>query len=192
VSRNLPARPNLEYLKKEAKDRLADLRRTDPSAQLADAQFALSRDYGFDSWPKLKAHVESIAAVHPLAGGWIANVAESKRHPANPFRSARIHIAVNGNAVDIVDESLDESGKAVRGRNHLEIDGVERDGGKGYSLCTVWTANGFETVVKKDGRTAGRATYAVSADGRRLTISDDRGESIIVLDRQHAPVAQNG
>jgi len=46
MSRNLPARPNLDYLKKEAKDRLDDLRRTDPSAQLADAQLVLDGEFG--------------------------------------------------------------------------------------------------------------------------------------------------
>ncbi len=62
MSRELPARPNLEYLKNEAKDRLDDLRRTDPRAQLSDAQFALAKDYGFESWPKMKAHVEAAVA----------------------------------------------------------------------------------------------------------------------------------
>ena len=56
MSRKLPARPNLEFLKNEAKDRLVALRRADPRAQLSDAQFALSKDYGFVSWPKLKEH----------------------------------------------------------------------------------------------------------------------------------------
>jgi hypothetical protein len=186
VSRNLPAHPNLEYLKKEAKHLLDDLRRADPAAQLADAQFALSRDYGFDSWPKLKAHVESIAAAapdHPIAGGWIANVARSKRHPSNPFRSARIHFTINGDSIAIVDEFVDEAGKAVRGRNQVTVDGIERDGGNGYTLSAAWTATGFATVAKKDGDVIARATYVVSSDGRSLTIADDSGESVIVLDR---------
>ena len=115
MSRNLPARPNLEFLKNEAKARLDDLRRTDPRAQLADAQHALSMEYGFASWPKLKAQVESQAAEtldSPLAGGWIANLAKSKRHPANSFRSARIHFAVRGDSVEIRDEFVDD--QAVR------------------------------------------------------------------------------
>jgi hypothetical protein len=193
MSRNLPDRPNLEYLKKEAKQLLDGLRQSDPSAQLADAQFALSRDYGFDSWPKLKAHVESIAAAAPdsaLAGGWIANLARSKRHPANLFRSARVHFSVAGNSVDIVDEFVDESGKAVRGRNHVDVDGIERPAGNGYSLSAAWRGNGIETVTKKDGQIIGRTTYAVSGDGRHLTISDDSGESMVVLDRQEARIVQ--
>jgi hypothetical protein len=53
----LPPRPSLEQLRKQAKDRLDTM----PGAKLADAQFALARDYGFDSWPKLARHVEALA-----------------------------------------------------------------------------------------------------------------------------------
>jgi hypothetical protein len=56
----LPARPSLEQLRKQAKERLIALRGVDPAATLADAQYALARDYGFDSWPKLAHHVESV------------------------------------------------------------------------------------------------------------------------------------
>lgn len=56
----LPARPSLEHLRKLAKERLSVLRSADPSARLADAQFALAREYRFESWPKLVRHVNSI------------------------------------------------------------------------------------------------------------------------------------
>jgi hypothetical protein len=59
MSPSLPDRPNLDHLKKQAKDRLQELQATSPGAQLANAQHALARDYGFASWPKLKAHVEA-------------------------------------------------------------------------------------------------------------------------------------
>ncbi|HYE85087.1 MAG TPA: hypothetical protein VEA16_01940 [Vicinamibacterales bacterium] len=186
MSRHLPVRPNLDFLKKEAKALLDELRRGDPSRQLADAQFALARDYGFASWPVLKAHVEALGAeaVSPLAGGWIADVARSKRHPANLFRSARIHFTVTGRTIDIVHEYVDESGKAERGRNRIEADGVERDTGSGYAIAASWAdANTLRTTAKKDGQVAGGAAYVVSADGRTLTITDDDGDSVIVLDR---------
>jgi ankyrin repeat protein len=54
----LPERPSLEYLKKLAKDRLQELRKTDPGAKLATALFAVARDHGFSSWRALKAEVE--------------------------------------------------------------------------------------------------------------------------------------
>jgi ankyrin repeat protein len=55
----LPERPSLEQLRKQAKDHLDTLRAADPSVKLADAQYALAREYGFESWPKLVHHVES-------------------------------------------------------------------------------------------------------------------------------------
>ena len=88
MSRQLPPRPNLEHLKKQAKVFLQELQERDPALQLADAQHLLARKYGFPSWPRLKKHVESVAepSEHPLAGEWVADVARSSRHPASRFR----------------------------------------------------------------------------------------------------------
>jgi predicted enzyme related to lactoylglutathione lyase len=59
-SSSLPARPSIEQLRKRAKERLADLRATNSSAKLADAQFAIAREHGFDSWPKLVDHMSTV------------------------------------------------------------------------------------------------------------------------------------
>ena len=77
MSRELPAKANLEHLKEQAKDLLRKLRQGDAGAiervrshvsftapgslKLADAQHVIARDYGFSTWPKLKEHVESLA-----------------------------------------------------------------------------------------------------------------------------------
>lgn len=53
----LPAQPNLEHLKNEAKQRLKALRAGNPATKLAEAQLAVARDYGFASWRQLRAHV---------------------------------------------------------------------------------------------------------------------------------------
>lgn len=73
----LPNRPQLEHLKKQAKDLLAKARNEDREARecfarhvrritpesdaasftLAEAQHALARSYGFESWPTLKKEV---------------------------------------------------------------------------------------------------------------------------------------
>jgi len=60
MSSELPERPDLDHLKKEAKERLKKLQQRSPAARLADAQHALAREYGFQSWAALKAHVESL------------------------------------------------------------------------------------------------------------------------------------
>ena len=183
MSRNLPARPNLEFLKKEAKSLLDVLLQRDGAAQLADAQHALARDYGFASWPKLKAHVESFGfPAHPFAGRWIANVAQSKRHPANMFQRAIIEFAVNGNTVDIDDEFVDESGRVVRGHNTIVADGVEHPTPNGFVVTAAWRGTtALETVVTKNGEVEGRVEYAVSDDGRNLTMT--ASDQVIVLNR---------
>lgn len=56
----LPARPSLEQLRKQAKDRLKTLRAQGTDASLADVQFALARDQGFQNWADLAHHVETI------------------------------------------------------------------------------------------------------------------------------------
>jgi hypothetical protein len=54
--RSLPDRPNLRHLKDEAKA----LVKAGGAPTLAAAQFNIARAYGFASWPKLKAHVDSL------------------------------------------------------------------------------------------------------------------------------------
>lgn len=72
MSKSLPLRPNLEHLKQQAKDLLAAVRAQDSDAlgriaalfpsraefRLTDAQLVIAREYGFESWPRLKHHIE--------------------------------------------------------------------------------------------------------------------------------------
>src|SRR5947209_635030 len=58
----LPDRPNLRHLKDQAKDLL----KAGAAASITDAQFKVARLYGFASWPKLKAHVESFEEIGQL------------------------------------------------------------------------------------------------------------------------------
>jgi ankyrin repeat protein len=53
--RDLPDRPSLRRLRDEAKSR----KRSGEFTTLADARFALAREFGFVSWPRLKTHVET-------------------------------------------------------------------------------------------------------------------------------------
>jgi uncharacterized protein (TIGR03067 family) len=67
VAKKLPARPNLEHLRGQAKTLLAELKTRNRSARLADAQLAVARQAGFKSWPALTRHVEQLCA---LEGEW--------------------------------------------------------------------------------------------------------------------------
>ena len=73
MSSSLPERPSLQQLRKQAKELLQQLRSGNPSATarlrkykailadpiLADAQFVLAREYGFESWPKLVHYIHA-------------------------------------------------------------------------------------------------------------------------------------
>lgn len=73
MSKQLPKSPSLDWLRSEAKSLLKSIKAGDPAIleaikpfyklpkepKLADAQFVLALYYGFESWPKLKAEVES-------------------------------------------------------------------------------------------------------------------------------------
>src|SRR6478672_4595623 len=58
-ARPLPDAPNLDWLRKQARRQLAELRRANAAARLSDAQLVVARSYGFTSWRALKAHVDS-------------------------------------------------------------------------------------------------------------------------------------
>jgi ankyrin repeat protein len=60
--RQLSVRPNLRHLKEQAKDLL----KSGAVGSLSDAQFQVARLYGFSNWPRLKAHVESLAEIGQL------------------------------------------------------------------------------------------------------------------------------
>lgn len=57
--------PNLDFLRREAKDLLIALRERDPAIRLAAAQREVADQYGFRSWPELKVEVERRRATPP-------------------------------------------------------------------------------------------------------------------------------
>ena len=75
--RELPARPNLEHLKKQARLLLRGSLRAEPAAmdrfrevhvslatgtpKLADAQHVIAREYGFDTWANLKVQIGALS-----------------------------------------------------------------------------------------------------------------------------------
>jgi len=99
--RELPSRPNVEHLKNQArtllrqagdppaKARFAAVGVISDKPKLADALHVIAREYGFDTWPALKLHVDLAAedAVEALTAAVRANSAPAvrevlKRHPS--------------------------------------------------------------------------------------------------------------
>lgn len=107
MSSHLPDRPDLEFLRREAKSLLKAVRAHEAAAltriarvprlatlapaalpdraQLADAQHALALEYGFESWPRLKQEVESRAPLAEQAERFLLALREG-----NDSRAARL------------------------------------------------------------------------------------------------------
>jgi ankyrin repeat protein len=102
MSRQLPLRANLEWLKKRSKERHAELQAANPEATLSLAQLEVAREYGFPSWRALKAHVDLVRRKLEAAG-----------IPAN--------IATSGEAVAEDDPELAELLNAIRAGDETTI-----------------------------------------------------------------------
>jgi len=111
---SLPDSPNLDWLRKQAKRRLAELRKASPSAQLAHAQFDLAKQYGFASWRALKAQVDSLtvdgqlfAAAKQGEVGALATLLD--QHPEKlrarnqPYEHTLLHLAAFAGHLAAVD-----------------------------------------------------------------------------------------
>lgn len=138
-TRELPARPNLEHLKNQARTLLRQSHAADPSAtarlaafgvtaaqaKLADALHVIAREYGFDTWPALKLHIEAASgdSIEALTAAIRSNDAALVRQvlarhsdlkaridepiPASSFHEPAILMAVHRNNREMVDALLD-------------------------------------------------------------------------------------
>lgn len=118
----LPARPSLEYLKKLAKKRLQELRRTDPEAKLTSAQLEVAREYGFTSWRALNVQLDDRRAEK------IASPVMRLLPVTNPTRTAAFYRDVLGFHIREEEGVLE----AVMGPARI------RFGGEGYAP-TDWS-----------------------------------------------------
>jgi uncharacterized protein (TIGR03067 family) len=117
VAKNLPARPNLDHLRRQAKSLLSALESGEPDSvstileylpaakgmtleqlqetriRLADAQSAIARKTGFASWPQLAHHVEQLRS---LEGTWSFASLEIDGHSMPPGMLSASHILIDG------------------------------------------------------------------------------------------------
>jgi len=96
-SRDLPARPNLDHLKNEAKALHKAFEQGDPDAhrriheilgdesaiKLSDAQRVIAREYGFPNWARLRDHVQSFAGGEEAVAAFLSAVNEQDASRAN-------------------------------------------------------------------------------------------------------------
>ena len=111
---SLPENPNLDWLRKQAKRRLEELRKVNPAAKLAEAQFSFAKQYGFASWRALKAHVDSLAIDGQIVeaaragdmarlSGLIAEHPEKLHLRIPPYEWTLLHAAAHKGQLAVVD-----------------------------------------------------------------------------------------
>jgi len=117
MEKKLPARPNLDHLRRQAKSLLAELESGETSAaatfiehlpaakrmtaeqvkaagfRLADAQSAIARKSGFAGWPHLARHVEQLRA---LEGTWAFKRLEIDGHAMSAGALSTSRILIDG------------------------------------------------------------------------------------------------
>ncbi|WP_299624396.1 glyoxalase superfamily protein [Pelagibius sp.] len=130
MTKALPPRPDLGWLKKTAKQHLAQLRRRESSARLHQAQRDIAKEYGFKSWRALKAHVDGLSLDGQIIVSTIeGNASELARllaaHPAkiaiagHAWRRPLLHLAAERGHLACVDLLL-RLGCDVNRRDQLD------------------------------------------------------------------------
>ncbi|HEX4757779.1 MAG TPA: ankyrin repeat domain-containing protein [Terracidiphilus sp.] len=137
MSRELPAKPSLEYLRKQAKQ----LQRTTSQGKLADAQHALAREYGFADWAKLKSYVITLGL--PPAEALTAAICDQGAQRVRELLESHPELRAK------INEPLPNYGfgqhalfAAVQRSDRATID-VLLDAGANIHKRTEWWAGGF-------------------------------------------------
>ena len=162
ASLSLPDSPDLNWLRKQAKRRLRELRKANPSARLADAQLELARQHGFSSWRALKVDGRLFDAARAGdASALEALLAESpdKLHVrTKPYEWSLLHLAAANGHLAAVDLLL---------RRGLPVNAREK-GDNTHAMH--WTAaNGHLEVVRR----------LADAGGDVVGQGDDHGLEVI-------------
>src|SRR6185437_4893439 len=152
-TRELPARPNLEHLKNQARKLLRQTLALDAEARfaavgvsssapkLADALHVIAREHGFDSWPALKLHVNvgSEDPAEALAAAIQANDAKVVREVL--ARHASLRERVNEPLAGLSFDTPALLG-AVQRNNRPMVDAL-LDAGADVNARSQWWAGGF-------------------------------------------------
>jgi ankyrin repeat protein len=186
--RNLPHQSNLEQLKKQAKDLLKAYRARDAdaladfsvhpqevsseAAKLTDAQLVLSRQYGFDSWPKLR---KEVAGRQLRSAIWDRDLTSLKKaletepqtlneagpHPRWGGQPTPIQIAAERGEIDVVRLLLDEGANPDAGD--------EKYGWSALQLAAHWGHRNIVDLLIDRGADVDIFTCALMDDVERAS-----------------------
>jgi ankyrin repeat protein len=160
--RELPARPNLEHLKNQARQlhrqsleaepsavaRFAAFGVTSPQPRLADALHVIAREYGFDSWPALKLHLDATSAdpVEALIAAIKANDGSLVRDVLTRHPSLKSHI--NEPLADYAFGA--PAVLAAVYKNNREMVDILLDAGANINQRSNWWAGSFGVLDSAD------------------------------------------
>jgi hypothetical protein len=211
MSQRLPPRPNLAHLKKQAKDVLRICQHRRPPWCLADAQHALARGYGFQSWRELKLHVESVTeqpatvragnsgeqplktavenhrslSSHPIVGTWIArSPVRSGDHRQTPMVDVVTAFGASDDLLTLTHIEADPAGHESAMKMVFPVDGQEHpvQFHDDLVLRATWTdSRALEIIARHGERIVYKATYEMSANGRSLIVSTP--EQLTIFER---------
>ncbi len=194
--RELPARPNLEHLKNQARTLLRDALASETEAtarfshcnitttpKLADALHVIAREYGFETWPALKLHIE-LASDDPVE----ALTAAIKTNNASLVREVLVR---NPSLKSRINEPLPNYGfdapaiiAAVHKENREIIDAL-LDAGANINERTRWWAGSFGVL---DSASPKLADYLIS---RGAVVDIHAAARLGRIDRVRELLAQN-
>lgn len=168
----LPPQPNLDHLKKQAKtlhkhyqagdgDAIGRIQAVHPRLQgatqqavldydfqLTDAQLVIAREYGFSSWPRLKANVQSLTGtledrVEQFRSAVSACDVQQVKQLLRQYPALKKHIN---------DPIFHFGGQAIHAAgNHRELVDVLLKNGADINGKSEWWAGGFTPLIGADG-----------------------------------------
>lgn len=194
----LPARPNLEHLKKQARTLLQGRFTADTDAvarfaafgihsdepKLADALHVIAREYGFDTWPLIKLHIEADSEnpVEALTAAVKANSASLVKEVLAQHPSLRWHI----------NEPLPNCGFddapalfAAVNHNNREMVDVLLDAGANINERTRWWAGSFGML---DSANSELSSYLIS---RGAVVDIHAAARLAMIDRVRELLARD-
>jgi ankyrin repeat protein len=189
--RALPARPNLEQQKKQAKELLTAFRGGDAEAvnrvrselpdksviTLGDAQFVLAREYGFKNWVALKERIETLAG--------------ERMTPVDHFKKAvrdsdakRLRRVLQQNAelrAQINDPMFSFDAPALLATSDVNVADVLLEFGADPNRRSDWWAGGFHALHVARGALAERLLAAGAIPDACAAANLDRAELLARL-----------
>lgn len=190
--RTLPARPDLDQQKAQAKELLQAFVGGDPEAiarvrtdlpdkasvVLADAQFVLAREYGFANWAALRAHIESVRADDESVR-WQWHTAVGRRDARATRRLLEQHASVRAHINDPA-FAFDAPALVATSSDAAMVE-VLLEFGADPNRRSEWWAGGFHALYGATSASAERLVAAGAVIDACAAAHLDRGDVLARL-----------